>query len=204
MATKTEIRRQELKSRLVDIAETHVIENGVTALRAREIANEAGCALGAIYNVFSDLRALILEVNGRTFKRLGAHVLSSIAHMENADPRERLVTLSMAYLQFASQHTNAWEALFDVEMRAGGDAPEWYLDELTVLFGHIANQVSEIEPSLDQSQLSLITRTLFSAVHGIVSLGLENRISGVPLAHMEEMIRLLIRNIDFRIENTDG
>jgi hypothetical protein len=41
----------------------------------------------------------------------------------------------------------------------------------------------------------MMTRTLFSSVHGIVHLGLQRRISGVPIARMEEMIAILLSNV---------
>ena len=40
-----------------------------------------------------------------------------------------------------------------------------------------------------------MTRALFSSVHGIVLLGLERRISGVPPEKLERMIELVLSNI---------
>ena len=37
-----------------------------------------------------------------------------------------------------------------------------------------------------------MTGTLFSSIHGIVLLGLENRISGVPHGQLKDMIALLL------------
>lgn len=195
MAKKTTERRRALRDRLIDIAEQKIISDGLESIKARDLAKEASCAVGAIYNVFGDLNDLILEVNGRTFKRLGASVSASVSGMDDDPPTERLIALSYSYLEFANDHTNAWRALFDVEMRAGGPVPEWYMRELGLLFSNIAKPVSEIYTELDESELHLMTRALFSSVHGIVLLGLQERISGVPVDKLRTMIALVLRNL---------
>ena len=60
-------RRENLRESLVDAAERTITEQGLAQLKARALAQEVGCALGAIYNVFPDLAALIMAVNSRSF-----------------------------------------------------------------------------------------------------------------------------------------
>src|SRR6186997_1420454 len=72
MATKTAERREELRGALIDAAERTIAAGGLEALRARELAEEVGCAVGAIYNVFPNLDALIFEVNARTLRAFEA------------------------------------------------------------------------------------------------------------------------------------
>ena len=55
-------RYAELRTRLTDAAERTIAEKGLAALRARDIAREAGCAVGTIYNVFEHLDELVLSV----------------------------------------------------------------------------------------------------------------------------------------------
>ena len=139
-----------------------------------------------IYNVFDDLHDLVLEVNGRTFKKLGAAVSASYDGSES--PRQRLILMSNAYLEFAAAHPKLWRALFDVEMTEDGAVPEWYLSSLGALFANIRAPLSELYSEMGEEELGLMTRAMFSAVHGIVLLGLENRISGVPPEHIRTMI----------------
>src|SRR4051794_14510015 len=63
---QTSERRQQLRVALVDAAERVIAERGLRQLKARNLAQAVGCALGAIYNVFPDLDGLVLEVNLRT------------------------------------------------------------------------------------------------------------------------------------------
>ncbi|NRB00157.1 MAG: TetR/AcrR family transcriptional regulator [Rhodobacteraceae bacterium] len=192
MARGTEEKREALKARLVEIAEETIAERGISALRARTIANQAGCAVGAIYNVFGHLDDLVLAVNGRTFLRLGAEADAALEGCESLPPQERLVRLAIAYLHFATENPNAWRSLFDVEMSTETDIPEWYLAALGKLFAHISGPLSEMHPEASPQEIDLLTRALFSAVHGIVLLGLERRISAVPPAQLETMIRMVL------------
>lgn len=193
MARDTEKRRAELRERLVDIAEVQIRKEGSASLRARALAEEAGCAVGAIYNVFTDMPGLQLAVNGRTFARLGDRVTKAVAEVGEAPPVERLIVMAKAYLHFAVDDPKLWRALFEVEMTQDSEVPDWYMRDLGQLFSIIAGPLAELDPDAPQDEIGLRTRALFSSVHGIVMLGLERRISGVPIARMEEMIEFLLR-----------
>ncbi|MEM9426979.1 MAG: TetR/AcrR family transcriptional regulator [Pseudomonadota bacterium] len=193
MARDTKKRRAELRERLIDIAEAQIRDQGSASLRARSLAEEAGCAVGAMYNVFTDMPGLQLAVNGRTFARLGKRVTRAVAEHAHEPPEERLIIMAKSYLSFAADDPNLWRALFEVEMTADSEVPEWYLNDLGQLFAIIAGPLSEIDPAATRDEIDLRTRALFSSVHGIVLLGLERRISGVPIARMEAMIEFLLR-----------
>jgi hypothetical protein len=90
-------------------------------------------------------------------------------------------------LAFAAENTRLWRALFDVQAEEA-EVPDWYRAALDDLFSNIATPVAEIYPDKAPEDLVLMVRALFSAVHGIVLLGLENRISGVPVDQIERMI----------------
>ncbi len=195
MAGKVQERQAKLRERLIDAGEAQVIVGGLVSMKARDLAAEAGCSLGAIYNVFDDLAALAMAINARTFARMGKVVAASQMGTAAVDPNERLVLMSNAYLHFAAENANLWRALFDIEMSTDTRVPAWYLDELGRLFSFIAAPLAELFPEKNKTELDLMTRALFSSVHGIVLLGLEKRISAVPIAQVEEMIRQLLFQI---------
>ena len=180
-------RRAALREKLIEGAEQQIEAGGLRAIKARDLAAFAGCSLGAIYNVFDDLDDIVLEVNGRTFRKLGEVVAASVAQTDEG-PRGRLVLMSNAYLDFAATHPTLWRALFDVQMSADDAVPDWYLASLAELFANIRGPLAELFPELGGHALDLLTRALFSSVHGIVLLGLENRISGVPPEYIRQMI----------------
>ena len=194
MAGKVAERRAALRDSLIEIAERTIASKGLSALRARDLASEAGCAVGAIYNVFGDLTDLALAVNARTFHRLGADVAEALAEAPE-DPVEQLVVMGQAYHRFAAQNHLSWRALFDVEREPGEAAPDWYLAEMGQLFTYISDPLGVIFPDRAPAELALLTRALFSSVHGIVLLGLDEASSGVPSDEIDRMIALVLRQI---------
>lgn len=192
MTPKTEQRRADLRVRIVDAAEAAILEGGIGALKARALAQEAGCAVGALYNVFDDMTGIVLAVNGRTFQRLGAHIAAALEDGDTSEPVNALIVMAKAYHGFAAENTRAWRALFDVEMVADSDVPEWYLEELGKLFALIAAPLTRLHPHKPQADIETLTRALFSSVHGIVLLGLENRISAVPRPEIERMLEVVL------------
>ena len=194
MARDTEDRRRALRQTLIDIAERRIAADGLSALRARDLAAEAGCALGAIYTVFADLTDLVLEVNARTFQRLGAAVAASQDGTET-DPTARLIAMGQAYHRFAADNRTLWRALFDIDRPAGQAAPDWYLREMGLLFRWIDAPLAELDPALPEADRALMVRALFSAVHGIVTLALDEASAGVPGHAVDRMIALLLWRI---------
>ena len=191
MAQKVEERRAALRDRLLLIAERRIAEDGLGALRARDLAADAGCALGAIYNVFGDLGDLILAVNARTFRTMGADVAEALAAAP-ADPTEQLVVMGRAYHAFAAANPGLWRALFDYDRPAGEAAPEWYLEEMGRLFAYIEAPIRVLIPEMTKADRALFARVLFSSVHGIVLLGLDDASGGVPRDQLDRMIGLTL------------
>lgn len=195
MTPKAQKRKAELSEKLVQAAQQQIIGSGLHSVKARGLATTVGCSVGAIYNVFDDLHALTMAVNGRTFSQIDKVVTGSLKGTAGLGPNDRLIRMSKAYLSYAAENTNLWRALFDLDMSVDDRVPDWYLAALAGLFANIAKPLSEIFPDMNGPELDLMTRALFSAVHGIVLLGLENRISGVGRDAIETMISQLLSQI---------
>lgn len=190
MARKTDARRADLKAKLLTLAEETIAKAGLPALRARDLAKEAGCSVGAIYTHFDDLSELVLEINARTFTRLGAAIDARVAQSDTA-PQDRLVAMSQAYVSFARENRLVWRALFEVDI--GDGAPDWYRTAMGALFGQITETLYDLTPEMETAERDLFARALFSSVHGIVALGLDEIEVGVPEDRLEDMAELLIR-----------
>ena len=79
-------RRQKTRETLITLAEAEIAANGLDALRARDLARQAGIAVGGIYTHFKELDALVLEVNARTFQAIGVAVKSASHAVPPAGP----------------------------------------------------------------------------------------------------------------------
>jgi AcrR family transcriptional regulator len=204
-------RRENLKDSLIAAAERTIVSQGLRALRARALADEVGCALGAIYNVFADLDGLVLAVNSRTLAALERELVAAgraggdAGHAGDAGPGPagevrdhaiaRLVSLGAAYLDFAAANTMRWRAVFDHHMPDGRPIPEWYVEEQRRLFDHVEQPLRDLQPAAPAPRRALLARSLFSAVHGIVVLGLEEKLHVVPLPVLREQLAFVVSAI---------
>jgi AcrR family transcriptional regulator len=193
-------RRERLREALVLAAEDTIAKGGLGELRARELAEKAGCAVGAIYNAVEDLDELVLLVNLRTLMAL-EHDLTA-AHSsgkdDGADTMDaaiaQLVRLAHDYLAFAVANGPRWRALFDHRM-PGREVPEWYRTEQHRLFRHVETPLRALQPSAPPKRRALLARSLFSAVHGLVRLGLEEKLQAIPLTVLREQLTYMITAI---------
>lgn len=192
--TKTSLRRDDLRARLIDLAECQIAAQGAASLKARDLAARAGCAVGAIYNVFDDMTALVMAVNVRTFARLGDMAVAALAAATGAASRDQMIALGHAYLRFAADNLHLWRALFDVAGQ-GAEVPDWYRTALAELFAQIEAPIADLFPNLARRDLDLMVRALFSAVHGIVQLGLNNRPASGALDDIDRMIAMVLSEI---------
>jgi AcrR family transcriptional regulator len=190
MTDKRRAKREDLRSRLIEAASTRIGQGGLKELRARDVTKDAGCALGAIYTAFRDLDDLILHVNSETLGRLGACLMARMDEVEEAD--EKLEALALGYLAFADQNQGHWAALFDHGLSVADPIPDWHLAEHTSLFTLIGRPLSELLTDLDERELSLRARSLFAAVHGIVSISLQDRFVAVPRKDLEPQLSAFV------------
>jgi AcrR family transcriptional regulator len=194
--TTTAARRERQRTQLIDAAEKAIAERGLAGLKARELAQEIGCALGAIYNLVADMDELVLRVGSRTLARLDAAL--SAAEGENApssanEAADRLVAVALAYCTFARDNLQLWRVLFEHRMAEGATVPDWAVSEQMTLFRHILEPLSVLVPDRSEPERMLMSRTLFSAVHGVVAIGLEEKLIAVPRRDLDRQIEGLVR-----------
>lgn len=196
-------RRAKLREALIEAAERAIATKGLGGLRTRDLADEIGIANGGVYNLVDDLDELILRVGSRTLARLDASL--SLAEISGpATPREMLVRIAVAYCDFASDNLELWRALFEHRMQPGKDVPDWAVSEQMDLFRHIYRPLALLFPQRTPEQLGITARSLFSAVHGMVALGLEQKLIAVPIkALRSEIARLVQAMIDGLLARKD-
>jgi AcrR family transcriptional regulator len=191
MNAKRSEKREDLKARLIEAATARIESGGLAGLRARGVTADAGCALGALYNVFSDLDDLIIHVNSATLKKLEIALGEALSGV--SEPVETMKALARVYLAFARENAPLWRALFEHRLPAGATQPEWQQAEHEALIEHIVVPLAALRPGMGEKELRIRARTLFAAVHGIVSISLEGRFVGVSET---DLARELTRFVD--------
>jgi AcrR family transcriptional regulator len=191
---KAVTRRRELRNALIQAGERMIEKEGLRGLRARDLALNVGCAVGAIYNVFADLDDLIFAVNAVTLEQLEQTL--TIAGEKGSEPQtgaiKTLTHLALAYTSYAATHTRRWRALFDHRLPPGRGIPTWYQANLHRLFVYIEEPLRSLAPAMAAEPRMLLARSLFSAVHGIVLIGLEEKLQSIPLSAVREQVTFMV------------
>ena len=190
--SKTLERRAKQLEDLIAAAEKAIASKGLSGLKSRELAAEIGVANGAVFNLVADMDELILRVGSRTLARLDA-ALTAAEGSTAASPAETLVRIALAYCDFAAENLDLWRALFEHRMAPDKEVPEWAIAEQMNLFRHIYHPLAKCFPKWTADELGITARSLFAAVHGMVSLGLEQKLIAVPVAALRDEIATIVK-----------
>jgi AcrR family transcriptional regulator len=196
--SKAAERRDKLRDALIDAAEQTIATEGLRALRARDLAAQVGCAVGAIYNAVADLDELIYAVNARTLAALEQTFTAAgdAGTVPSADSAiAQFVRLALAYTDFAAANRPRWHALFGHQPPVGREVPMSYMADQLRLFSYVEKPLQVLMPATTRERRTLLARSLFSAVHGIVVLGLEEKLQLIPLPVLREQVIFLVEAI---------
>ncbi len=184
---------KRLVSNLLDAATNRIEARGLEQLRARDVTNDAGCGLGTLYKCYIDLDDLIVQVNSQTLKKLRLKLSDAV--IPSMGPQSTLKQLALAYLDFAENNKNLWLAVFNHRADVVEPIPEWHRQENTALLEQIANPMRKIYPELNGELIDARARTYFAAVHGIVSIKLQDRFISLSGALLRSELEHLVSQL---------
>jgi|GEM_PF-280133 len=188
-----ESKREKKRQALIDAAEKMIKQGGLKCVKARQLAAHVGIALGQIYNLVGDLDEIILAVNSRTIHSLEKKLEQRLKALPLVSPSEKLTAIAIAYHHFARDNYHLWHALFDHQpLPEQKTWPNWVAQEHLRPFQLLEPLLASFCPIMTAQQLSIFTQTLFSAVHGIITLALDARDVGVPKEQIDAQLRLHI------------
>lgn len=180
---------EEVRADILNAAEALMVERGVRSLRLRDVLSRSGASNGQLYGIFPNLDEIVLQVNTRTLQRLESRLQAITAK----DPVSRLTEFARCYLAFASEDTALWRALFQWSPTEISPNAVYLQSEQAKLFEYPTSSLAELFPEMTDNDILLRARTLFSAVHGVISISLESRFAGVTLERLEEEMVGLVR-----------
>jgi AcrR family transcriptional regulator len=185
-------RRAKQLEALTAAAEKAIAAKGLSGLKSRELAAKIGIANGAVFNLVNDMDELVLRVGSRTLARLDAALIAAESGGAPS-PAEKLVRIAVAYCDFAADNLELWRALFEHRMAPEKPIPQWAIEEQMNLFHHIYHPLAKLFPNWSADELGITARSLFACVHGMVSLGLEQKLIAVPVAALRDEIATIVK-----------
>ena len=111
------------------------------------------------------------------------------------DPADQLVSRADAYLAYAAANRQRWRALFQHRMPPGHPASADHAARQAGAFSFIEAPLAALLPRLPRAQLTVMARTLFAAVHGMVDLGLDETVASLSPAALRAQVRLVVAAI---------
>ena len=197
MARRSDHTREELKELALKSAEELLNDKSASELSTRQIATKMGYTVGTLYQIFKNLPDLLLHVNARTLKILYDDCqnlnLSKHKHQKN------ILAYANVYLEFAHAHPGLWELIFDNTVLSDkvlndDELPDWYLNQVNALFSLIEIQLKAIQPTASEREIIKTSRVLWSSVHGICTLSINNNLFAKSACSAKELIQSLIEN----------
>jgi AcrR family transcriptional regulator len=180
--------REQKKGRrralILEIARGLIASKGLRSLKVRDIAEAADCSIGSVYNEFGDFDGVILTVNRETVQALTARLIA----VPKDDPVSQLHGLAATYVDFATEHANLLRSLFEHRMEEDRPFPDDILITVMDAFKLMHEPLVLLMPDRDPNEVALLSRMMFSAVHGIISLGLEERMLAVPPESLRQQL----------------
>lgn len=170
-------RRVGQRADMARLAVAIIAEDGLAGLQARRIAERAGCAVGTVYNLFGDLDGVIFAANEETLREIRAACEQALSTVGPQEPAvAKLLALAQAYASYAIANPRRFDALFTHRAPADRESPET-LDQLTdELFNLLGATFSAAATAMPEAERGLAARALWASVHGIVTLGLQDRV----------------------------
>jgi AcrR family transcriptional regulator len=192
MARRSDHSRDEIQAMAIRAAITILSNEGMQGLSTRKVAAAIGYTVGTLYLVFKNLDELILYVNATALDELREVMEAELAKAK--DPQAQLLAMAHAYLGFARAHFARWSLLFTHRLPDGVILPEWFVEKVRGLFTLVAEPMQHINPNLSAHAYQQATQVLWSSVHGVCELGLNNKLSFGGDMPAEDLIDALVKN----------
>ncbi|MDR5859102.1 TetR/AcrR family transcriptional regulator [Halomonas eurihalina] len=181
---------ETLHAQVMAACDAWLQERPVHTLSLRSLAREIGCAPSTLLKLYGSFNNLLQHVNIESLGRLRVAIDPLLS---DGTPEQRLKALALAYWEFARRDPYRWQLLFDYPLAQEGELDRRQSDMIEALFLRVENTLKEHQPALDDMQARRLGRTLWGSVHGLVQLGLNERLGywqSEPL-EVEELLNQL-------------
>lgn len=197
MPRKKSYHHGDLKNALIEAGADILSKDGINGLSLRKVAQKAGVSHTAPYAHFADKQALIAAIATDGYRRL-YDSLAVVVQRYQADPTRQLVEGAWAYVQFALNDTDHFKIALSGVVEKEKDYPalvEMAQQSFALLVQIVeACQAAKI---LKRGPTDLTVVSVWSLIHGFVSLVLEDQLSHTILDRysLREMLIFTLNQI---------
>ena len=168
MARRSEHSQEQIKTMILDAAEQVVIAQGLSALKARNIAKEIGYTVGSLYMVYANMADLTLHIHARTLDAIALQLEQS--SLSEAEPV--MESLALTYMHYGAENFKRWRYIFDDRLLAGTEVPAWYQDKIDQVLAQFEHRLATLKPEPNALEIKTTAIAIFAGVHGICAFSL--------------------------------
>jgi AcrR family transcriptional regulator len=167
----------DLKNALIAAGIEILSKEGVAGLSLRKVARKAGVSHNAPYAHYADKQALIAAIATAGYEKLYLQLTAAIQHYPD-DPARQLVEASWAYVEFALAESDHFKITFSGVVEKEKDYPA-FVEVAQKNFQQVVGIIAACQQAglLPEGPADLLALSVWSLLHGLVSLILEGQVS---------------------------
>jgi AcrR family transcriptional regulator len=173
----------DLKNALIEAGAEILSEEGVDGLSLRKVAGRAGVSHAAPYAHFPDKQTLIAAISTEGYRMLYERI-EAASRRHQGDPARQLVEASWAYIRFAMDHPAHFKVTLSGVMEKEKEYPA-FVEMTQQTFALVVGIIAACQQNgiLKAGPADVTAVSVWSLVHGIASLYIEDQISHTVLEH---------------------
>lgn len=178
---KTQYHHGDLKNALIKAGADLLLEEGARSLSLRKVAAKVGVSHSAPYAHFSDKESLIAAITTEGFHQLYQRLEAAILSNQER-PSELLLEVAWAYVQFAQESPAFYKLMFSGILEHEKIFPD-FVSISKANFQLLVDLVQRCQSAgvLSDQPKEILAVSVWSLVHGFVSLLMEHQISHIIL-----------------------
>jgi AcrR family transcriptional regulator len=172
MARRNDHSREELITMTLEQVKTFLTSHTYHELSLRKLATMIGYVPSTLVNVFGSYNLLLLHAVAQTLDELAMQAQQAVKDAQS--PHQALSHLAYCYHDFALANPNRWQLIFEHNMN-GEPLPEWQSDRIDNMTRMLEGLLATISPNRDEQEVLTASRVLWSGVHGITLLSVDDK-----------------------------
>src|SRR3989337_3436592 len=189
ITTRKERQKEELKAKILEAAKELFMLKGFEDTSIRNIAEKIEYSPTTIYLYFKDKDDIFHALHVEGFTLLNQY-FRPLGHVE--DPFERLKAINKAYINFAMENGEFYDLMFIIRSPISSlskDDSSW--EEGNRAFDFLLNTVNQCisKGYFKGMNPEVLAFTVWSMVHGIVSLEIRNRCSVISELNQTDLAK---------------
>ncbi|ENM5761747.1 TetR/AcrR family transcriptional regulator [Vibrio mimicus] len=172
MARRNDHTREELVALTLDRVKQFLDTHSYHELSLRKVATMIGYVPSTLVNVFGNYNLLLLHVVAQTLDELAQEAQQAVK--STPYPKDALYQLAYCYHDFAKRNPYRWQLIFEHNMN-GEALPEWQAQRIDNMTSMLEGLLKVIAPLRSEQEVVQASRVLWSGVHGITVLSVDDK-----------------------------